>query len=99
MAYAHQGLEPKPLPYQQFDDTIDGTPEARAKGLQTQAAASAAPRAQSLSRRSTEVINGIESLLAQPVAVRQLPNGPVRILQLEDGRVSAAAPVEPHTLR
>jgi penicillin-binding protein 1A len=100
MAYAHQGLDPKPLPYQQFEDALDGTPEARAKGMQTQAAASPAPRAQSLSRRSTEVINGIESLLAQPVAVRQLPNGPVRILQLEDGRVSTAgAPVEPHTLR
>lgn len=36
MAYAHQGLDPKPLPYQQFDDKLDGTPEARAKGQQGQ---------------------------------------------------------------
>jgi penicillin-binding protein 1A len=53
-----------------------------------------------LSRRSIEVINGIESLLAQPVAARQLPADPVRILQLEDGRLSAAgAAPEPRALR
>jgi hypothetical protein len=38
-----------------------------------------------------EVINGIENLLAQPVAVHEVPSDPVRILQLEDGRLSAAA--------
>jgi len=100
MAYAHQGLEPKPLPYQQYDDKLDGTAAARAKGQQVQETASAAPRSQTLSRRSIEVINGIENLLAQPVAARQLPSGPTRILQLDDGRVSAeATPTEPRALR
>ena len=91
MAYAHQGLDPKPLPFQQFDDRLDGTAEARAKGREVQQTASAAPRSQTLSRRSMEVINGIENLLAQPVAVHEVPSDPVRILQLEDGRLSAAA--------
>jgi penicillin-binding protein 1A len=100
MAYAHQGLDPKPLPYQQYDDRLDGTAAARAKGLQTQVTSAAASRSQILSRRSIEVINGIESLLAQPVAARQLPADPVRILQLEDGRLSAAgAAPEPRALR
>jgi penicillin-binding protein 1A len=53
-----------------------------------------------LSRRSLEVINGIENLLAQPVAARQLPSGPVRILQLEDGRLGIGGNLgEPRALR
>jgi penicillin-binding protein 1A len=100
MAYAHQGLEPKPLPYQQYDDRLDGTPAARAKGQQVQETASAAPRSQTLSRRSIEVISGIENLLSQPAAARQLPTGSTRILQLDDGRLSAeAASAEPRALR
>src|SRR5260370_26317692 len=96
MAYAHQGLDPKPLPYQQYDDRLDGTAAARAKGQQVQQTTAAAPRSQTLSRRSIEVINGIENLLAQPVAARQLPADPLRILRLEDGRPSAAgAPPAP----
>jgi penicillin-binding protein 1A len=91
MAYAHQGVDPKPLPFQQFDDRLDGTPAARAKDEQARATAVAAPRSQTLSRRSMEVINGIENLLAQPVAVHEVPSDPVRIQQLEDGRLSAAA--------
>ena len=91
MAYAHQGLDPKPLPFQQFDDRLDGTPAARAKDRAgARRPRSAAPRSQTLSRRSMEVINGIENLLAQPVAVHEVPSDPVRILQLEDGRLSAA---------
>ncbi|MBV9739659.1 MAG: PBP1A family penicillin-binding protein [Hyphomicrobiales bacterium] len=90
MAYAHQGLDPKPLPFQQFDDRLDGTPAARAKDEQARGTGVAAPRSQTLSRRSMEVINGIENLLAQPVAVQEVPTDPVRILQLEDGRLSAA---------
>jgi penicillin-binding protein 1A len=100
MAYAHQGLDPKPLPYQQFDDELDGTPEARARGQQAQQTASSAPRSQTLSRRSIEVIHGIENLLAQPVAAHELPSAPVRILRLEDGRLSAAGtPIEARALR
>ncbi|MFI5012992.1 MAG: transglycosylase domain-containing protein [Hyphomicrobiales bacterium] len=100
MAYAHQGLDPKPLPYQQWDDKLDGTAAARAKGQEVQSTSASAPRSQTLSRRSLEVINGIESLLSQPVAARQLPAGAVRILQLEDGRVSTSSNAsEPRALR
>jgi len=100
MAYAHQGLDPKPLPYQQYDDKLDGTAAARAKGLQALPASPGAPRAPTLSRRSIEVINGIENLLAEPVAALQLPSRPVRILELEDGRVKLSGNgVEPHALR
>ncbi len=101
MAYAHQGLDPKPLPFQQFDDRLDGTADARAKGREVQQTASAAPRSRTLSRRSIEVINGIENLLAQPLAVHEVPTtAPVRILQLEDGRLSAASvPAEARALR
>jgi len=100
MAYAHQGLDPKPLPYQQFDDRLDGTAAARAKLMQAQATSATAVRSQALSRRSIEVIDGIETLLAQPVAARQLPAGPIRVLQLEDGRLSTANGLpEPRALR
>jgi penicillin-binding protein 1A len=100
MAFAHQGLEPKPLPYQPLEDDITALTPAPAKGPQAQAAAAGGPRSQTLSRRSLEVINGIENLLAQPVAARQLPSGPVRILQLEDGRLGIGGNLgEPRALR
>ncbi len=100
MAFAHQGLDPKPLPYQPQEDDITAITPAPAKGPQAQAASAGGPRSQSLSRRSLEVINGIENLLAQPVATRQLPSGPVRILQLEDGRLGIGGdPGVPRALR
>jgi penicillin-binding protein 1A len=98
MVYAHQGLEPKALPYQDWEDDLDGTPAERAKGLQAEAAAPVAARSQALSRRSLEVIGGIETLLAEPGTPTQLPSGSTRILQLDDGRLTASA-VEPHMLR
>ncbi len=87
MAYAHQGFEPKPLPYQPQEDELSAITAARAKSLPPPPAAGGAARAQILSRRSLEVIDGIEKLLAQPVEARQLPTQPARILELEDGRM------------
>jgi penicillin-binding protein 1A len=94
MAYAHQGLEPKALPYQPAEDDLTALTAARAKGQQPQAAPAGSPRPQTLSRRSVEVLDGIEKLLAQPAEARRLPTSPVRILELEDGRVrlSGGAP-------
>jgi hypothetical protein len=40
-----------------------------------------------LSRRSLDALDGIEKLLARPAEARQLPSAPVRILELDDGRM------------
>jgi penicillin-binding protein 1A len=87
MAYAHQGLEPKPLPYQPVEDDLTALTAARAKSLQAQPAQPGPARPAALSRRSLDVLDGIEKLLAQPAEARQLPLAPTRILELEDGRV------------
>jgi penicillin-binding protein 1A len=91
MAYAHQGLEPKPLPYQPAEDDLTALTAARAKTLQAQPAQPGPPRPQTLSRRSLEVIDGIEKLLAQPAEARQLPSSPTRILELDDGRMKLSS--------
>jgi penicillin-binding protein 1A len=98
MAFAHQGLEPKPLPYQQWDDQLDGSPAARAKSQQPPADG-APPRPQTLSRRSLDALDGIEKLLARPAEARQLPSAPVRILELDDGRMKLSGDAFEHPLR
>jgi penicillin-binding protein 1A len=87
MAYAHQGLEPKPLPYQPAEDDLTALTAARAKSLQAQPAQPGPARPQTLSRRSLDVISDIEKLLAQPAEARQLPSSPVRVFELDDGRM------------
>jgi penicillin-binding protein 1A len=100
MAYAHQGLEPKPLPYQPQEDDISAITAARAKSLPAQPSAGGTPRPQTLSRRSIEVIDGIEKLLAQPVEAHQLPTRPAHVLELDDGRMKLSGDAfEAHPLR
>jgi penicillin-binding protein 1A len=87
MAYAHQGLEPKPLPNQEYEDDLDGTASAREKALESRSVTPRSPERPILGARSEEVLDSIARLLATPDGASQRVSLRGRIFERADGRL------------